>query len=271
MKNIFKINLLFIILLLFYSCEEEVLPEAGSLPDETPPAAGFSYETDPADYLTLNFTNTSVSSTDYTWDFGNGSNSTAKNPSVTYAAVGTYTVSLTSSDKLNKSSSISKEIVIVEPIIDFTPEVLEGGFEDNSLPDGSGDGRDSWRTDLGGVIQITSSPVFEGEQAAKLPSAGDRTGLQLVTVLPNTEYNLSFHYTMKADPGTLTVAILSSVVGDVTEVEGVTIASLALTDNSAPDTYVKEVLTFNSGENSEVAIYFNNVGSECRLDNFEFE
>ncbi len=271
MKNIFNISILLTIFILCYSCEEEPLPEAGSIADATPPSAGFTYEVDPADYLKINFINSSISSTDFSWDFGNGASSVEKNPSVTYAEVGTYTVTLISSDKLNKSSSITQDITIEEPVVAFTPEVLEGGFEDNSLPDGSGDGRDSWRNEIGGVIQITSSPVHDGEQAAKLPSAGDRTGLQMVTVLPNTEYNLSFYYTMKADPGTLTVAILSSEVTDAADVAGVTIASLELSDNSDPNTYVKEVLTFNSGDNSEVGIYFNNIGSECRLDNFEFE
>ena len=60
----------------------------------------------------------------------------------------------------------------------FQPIILEAGFEDDTLPEGGGDGRDSWRnSDLGGVIQITGSPVTFGDQGAKLPvPAGDRVG-----------------------------------------------------------------------------------------------
>jgi len=78
--------------------------------------------------------------------------------------------------------------------------IAEGGFEDNSLADGTGDGRDSWRNNLGGVIQITSGPVVSGSQAAKLPSGGDRVGYQLVSVAANTNYTLTYNYTMKTSP-----------------------------------------------------------------------
>ena len=246
------------------------LPEANSIPDETPPSASFDFKANDADFMQIDFTNLSASATDYSWDFGDGESSTDSDPSHTYASIGTYTVSLTASDKLGVTSTTSKEILIEEPASAPLPTVLEAGFEDNSLPDGSGDGRDSWRNDAGGVIQITSSPVHEGAQAAKLPSDGDRVGYQSIAVVPDTDYRLSFYYTMKSDPGTLTVAILNSEISDLSEVAGATIASVELTDNSDPDTYVNEILSFNSGEHSVVGIVFFNTGSECRLDSFEF-
>lgn len=246
------------------------LPEANSIPDETPPSASFDFKPNDADYLQIDFTNLSASATDYSWDFGDGSTSTDSDPSHTYEAIGTYTVSLMASDKLGISSTTSKEIVIEEPASAPLPTVLEAGFEDNSLPDGSGDGRDSWRNELGGVIQITSSPVYEGAQAAKLPAEGDRVGYQAIAVVPNTDYRLSFHYTMKTDPGTLTVAILDKEIGDLSEAADATIAALELTDNSDADTYVNEILSFNSGDNAVIGILFTNAGSECRLDSFEF-
>ncbi|MBK7130673.1 MAG: M4 family metallopeptidase [Crocinitomicaceae bacterium] len=45
--------------------------------------------------FTVNFSNNSVNGTSFVWDFGDGGNSTANNPSHTYTAVGTYTVTLT--------------------------------------------------------------------------------------------------------------------------------------------------------------------------------
>ena len=43
----------------------------------------------------VDFTNTTVNGTTYNWDFGDGSSSTAVNPSHTYSATGTYLVCLT--------------------------------------------------------------------------------------------------------------------------------------------------------------------------------
>jgi gliding motility-associated-like protein len=44
--------------------------------------------------LTVNFNNTSVNASSYSWTFGNGGTSSAMNPSTTYTAGGTYTVML---------------------------------------------------------------------------------------------------------------------------------------------------------------------------------
>ncbi len=271
-KNITKILLLSFTMFAMYSCDFTYeLPEAGSIADQTPPAADFQAKQNDADWLQLDFTNTSTSSTDYTWDFGDGSTSSDFEPSHVYSEEGTYTVTLRAQDKLNVSDEVSKEIVVEEPVISFTPVINEPGFEDLSLPDGTGDGRDSWRNDAGGVIQITSSPVYAGEQAAKLPSAGDRVGLQEIAVLPDTDYAIKFFYTMKTDPGTLTVAALNSFITDLADVAGATIESVALTDNSDANTYVQAGFTFNTGSNTEISIFFHNEGSECRIDDFTIE
>lgn len=58
------------------------------------PLAGFYYT---ASGNTLTFTNTSMNSTAYHWDFGDGTSSSAFSDSHTYAASGTYTVTLIAS------------------------------------------------------------------------------------------------------------------------------------------------------------------------------
>ncbi|KWS06960.1 Extracellular zinc protease [Lysobacter capsici AZ78] len=71
----------------------------GTGPVNNPPVASF---TSSASALTVNFTDTSSDSdgsiASRSWNFGDGTTSTAANPSKTYSAAGTYTVSLTVTD-----------------------------------------------------------------------------------------------------------------------------------------------------------------------------
>ncbi len=255
-------------------CDEE-LPAAGSLPDETPPSALFSFTQSDNNYLRVAFTNESVSATDYAWDFGDGNTSTDKEPFNTYADDGDYTVTLVASDKLGVSSTYMSVLSIVEPDEPFAPVILEAGFEDGSAGsetcgDGNMDGRDCWRnSDLGGVIQITGSPVFDGQQSAKLPSSNDRIGYQLVTVEAETEYILTFYYTLKTSPvGAVTVSVLNGPVNDPSNIAAATIASGSYSDQTDDKTYIRETIPFNSGSSTQIAIYFYTTDVEARLDNF---
>jgi len=253
--------------MLLFSCDTLELPAEGSIPDETPPEAAFSATPDEADHLTINFTNLSISATDYVWDFGDGNTSTAKDPTNVYEEIGTYTVSLTSTDKLNASSTTSQEIVIEEPTNDFVPIILNPGFDE----EGDDSYRDNWRNgDLGTVMQITSSPIHNGVKAAKFPADDPRVAYQAITVLPDTDYILSFYYTIKTDPvGSITVAMLGGEVNDPAAIAGATLASFTGTDQSSASDYVFATLEFNSGNNGTVAIYVTNEGAECRIDSFE--
>jgi len=256
------------------ACEED-LPAAGSLPDETPPSALFSFTQGENNYLSVKFTNESVSATDYTWDFGDGNTSTDKEPINVYVGDGDYTVSLTASDKLGATSSYSSTITLVEPDEPFAPVILEDGFEDGSsgseiCGDGNMDGRDCWRnSNLGGVIQITASPVFDGTQSAKLPNSNDRIGYQLITVEAETDYVLSFYYTLKPTPvGAVTVSVLSGPVNDPAGIAAATIVSGSYSDQTDDEVYIRETLLFNSGSSTQIAIYFYTTDVEARIDNF---
>lgn len=257
--------MLLLVAIFIASCDA-ALPEEGSIADATPPSADFVGEPNESNYKEISFVNLSASATDYAWDFGDGKTSTEKNPTHEYDTTGTYTVKLTATDKLAKSDVTTKTLEIVKPIVSFTPEILNPDFD----VEGADAYRDNWRNgDLGGVIQITSSPTHSGAKAAKLPSAGDRIGYQLVTVQANKDYTISFYYTMKTTPaGSAMVSILNGHITDPTLVAGATIQSVTLTDQTDADTYVAGSVTFNSGASTEVAILFGNLDVETRFDTF---
>jgi len=82
-----------------------------------PPVAGFTYTTN---CLTANFTDTSTDPNgagdivSWLWDFGDLSTSTQQNPSHTYAAEGTYTVSLTVTDSGGLSDTANQNVSVTD-------------------------------------------------------------------------------------------------------------------------------------------------------------
>lgn len=258
------------------ACDFEYdIAEEGSLADLTPPTASFSASQSEVDFLQYSFANQSNSATTYAWDFGDGNTSSEVDPVNIFPSEGTFTVSLTASDALGATSTFSMDVTVVEPEEPeaITPVVLEADFEDKSLPDGTGDGRDSWRNDFGGVIQITSSPVQSGSQAAKFPSAGDRIAYQSdIAVTPNTDYVLTYYYTLKTNnPGTITLSVIGGGISDLSELDGAKLADFVGDDQTSANDYVKVDLPFNTGANGSIAILVTNQGEEARLDNISIE
>ena len=276
LKHLFLKVLLLLSVIFLTQCEYE-LPEEGSIADTTPPTSGFSFRQDSDEQLKVFFTNEARSATAFEWDFGDGNTSTERNPTNVYERFGTYRVSLTASDLLGVSDVIIQEIEVKEG--PFQPIILESSFEDLALSDENGnafgDGRDSWRnSDLGGVIQITTSPVQDGsgEQAAKLPGPerDERIGYQLVKVDTAQDYRLNFIYTLRDNlPGFVSVYILSGPVSTREEAEAAAIRKFTGRDQRDPREYTSVSLTFNSGDSDEIAIFFFNDRSvEARLDDF---
>lgn len=255
------------------------LPDSNSKIDTIFPSANFSFASSSDDFRTINFTNLSEEATTFLWDFGNGNTSTDQDTSFTFSGEGTFPVSLTATDGNGMTETTTIDVVVVEG--PFQPVIIEPGFEDDTLPaNAGGDGRDSWRNNaLGGVIQITGSPVTFGDQGAKLPvPAGDRIGYQEIAVDPDTNYDLSFWYTMlsgSADPR-LIVSVLGVTTNggtyeSVDDIPAGTLASITLTNDEEPSVYVQSKLAFNSGTNNTIAIFFTNGDVEARLDDFTID
>ena len=96
------------------------------------PTANFTYT---ISGLTVNFTDTSTDSGGsigmHSWNFADGSTSTAANPSHTYASAGTYSVSETVYDSVNNRSS-TKTVSITVTASTSSQLIVNGGFETGS-------------------------------------------------------------------------------------------------------------------------------------------
>ena len=116
------------------------------------PVASFTFtNTD----LTASFTDTSTDDgtiSAWSWDFGDSNTSTEQNPSHTYAAAGTYPVSLIVTDDLGATDTTSQDVAVTAPngipeaSFTFTTTDLTATFTDTSTDDGT---IASWSWDFG--------------------------------------------------------------------------------------------------------------------------
>ncbi len=109
--------------------------------------------------------------TGWSWDFGDNTTSTERNPVKTYAAAGTYTVTLTVTSAIGCESvspaNIATQTITVNPlpIADFITSLpaCEGKgvtFTDNSIPLAGAIVKWTWNYGVGGDVVRTTNPPY---------------------------------------------------------------------------------------------------------------
>ena len=122
----------------------------------TPPVANFSgTPTSGNAPLNVSFTDSSTNSpTSWSWTFGDGGSSTAQNPSHTYSAAGTYSVSLTATNSGGSSSPYTQSNYITvnlpAPVANFSGTPTSGAASLNvTFTDSSTNSPTSWSWTFG--------------------------------------------------------------------------------------------------------------------------
>lgn len=284
------------------SCEEEVYPEIGSIEDKTPPSAAFSASQmeGPNDtWKTVKFSNQSISATDYSWDFGDGNSSTAFEPMNTYSGEGSFTISLTASDKNGVSNTYSETFSLVqppEPLVedpvlvntDFVKQAKSSGSDctcagwiNKSLGDqgesSSGNGSDVLKFDnnepdhIYQEFKVTPNADYKIEVTVQFkPSAGGTYPASLeFRMLAGTGYASGYSPTYYTDP----VAFPQDGFGytSVAQVEETANNLMVeVLDNPGDDGYLSYSFTFNSGANDSAALFVRGIGGDSSVGNFGY-
>lgn len=149
--------------------------------------------------LTVNFTNTTTGTPplSYFWDFGDGSTSTAINPSHTYTTLGYYDVTLTATDGMGCSATYTYYDYVqlnTSPTVNFAPSqtVICAGSP-VSFTNLSGAATATWAWDFGdgstsGLFEPTHTYTAPGTYSVSLSAdfgagcSGDTTFIGLITV-----------------------------------------------------------------------------------------
>ena len=209
MKNKFNISI-FSLLILLSSCddfEKYELPESNSIEDLTPPQAVFtaiqSEDVDNDGWKDYFFSNGSISSTTYYWDFGDGNTSTDYEPTNRYAN------SLTASDNNGLSDTLIKEITVEEPPEPPVPDpiLINTVFDKLSKIAGSDCTCSGWiNRSLG--TQGESSTV-SGNDVLKFDNNEPDHIYQEFEVTPNANYQIEIDVKVNSSSGGSNPAVLN--------------------------------------------------------------
>ena len=105
-------------------------------PANVPPMVVLSGSTDGTEPFKLNFTSSGSSDSDgnialYEWDFGDGSTSSAENPSHTYSTGGDYNVTLTLTDDDGATSTKGIVVTAIDPTVNQAPNAVASALSNS--------------------------------------------------------------------------------------------------------------------------------------------
>ena len=237
----------------------------------------------------VTFTNASELATSYSWDFGDGiGSSTDANPTYSYSDDGvekTYMVTLTTTNSLNKTTSITKEVTVGGPAGPINPEIIHGDFNlnDSSMSAAWKIANTDGKSDPFGRSSDGSCKNYDGTdngsktRGAKWSSSqsanpdgtavpGDtRYAYQAVTLSPNTDYWFEYEYAIKTG-GSETNSIVAAILNGHFSYSADAVASNALVEHVGTEAKGKFAdnscsggttmkLKFRSNAVGEVAIF----------------
>lgn len=301
--NMFRLSKLFSVLilsglvLLVAGCSDAFdvdLPDSNSQVDTELPNAAFSYTQDVEEFRKYQFLNQASESTTYSWDFGTGATSEEVNPVYIFeGGEGTYTVTLTSSDDNGATSTISQQVMVVEPEEPDVPDPILVNFEFDKQAKNSGSdcACSAWINKSLGDQGESSSGNGGSDNVLKFDNNEPDAIYQEFLVQPNADYSIEIVTQFKASsggsfPSTLETRVLAGagydagyvvpMVYPATAIEfeqddwGYTSiaqmedpANNLLTDvqaNPGDDDYLTYTYTFNAGANTSVAFFMRGLG-----------
>ncbi|AKB36579.1 cell surface protein [Methanosarcina siciliae C2J] len=160
--------------------------------------------------LSVQFTDLSENATEWSWDFGDGANSTEQNPVHTYSAAGNYTVNLTVTNTAGSDSEVKTDYITVsesstpaEPVAAFTADVTGGTVPLNvNFTDQSAGSPTSWNWDFGDGANST-----EQNPSHTYTSAGNYTVNLTVENAAGTDFELKTDYIEVSEASGSTVTL----------------------------------------------------------------
>lgn len=286
-------------------CEDNTLPAAGSIADLTPPEALFAFSQgigSDDEWKTYSFANLSTGATDYSWDFGNGIMSTDFEPFTTFPGEGSFTVSLTASDKLGVESTYTEVIEVLEPIAAVVPNPVLVNAEFVKLPKSSGSdcACSGWiNKSLGDQGESSSG---NGSDVVKFDNNEPDHVYQEFVVTPNADYTITIITQFKDPlngtyPAELELRVLAgsgyingytptyytntvdfpqngygyTTISQVeTAANNIVLTPTNVLSNPSDDSYLTNTFRFNAGNNTSVALYIRGIGGDPTVGNFGY-
>ena len=155
-------------------------------PNTTPPVVSFTTNYVPGSCVNpIRFTDTSQNlPTSWLWNFGDGNTSTLQNPSHTYAATGTYSITLTAGNA-NGSASITRlnAVSITVPCLNYCASNGTGGI-------GPGGTQQPSSFFITGVSVANAQPAYNNSSNAAVGGYANYTALP-ITINPGRPLNLT--------------------------------------------------------------------------------